>query len=474
MIDVGTQRQLFLDDLFFDEQYRVELVAHQPTRREVSVESDRSWESGGVHYSSVVQDGDRFKMWYRADTGGDPNSAIDSESWVCYAESADGIVWEKPNLGIVSSVENGNNNILFPDKASGINPCVIIDPSASENQRYKMIARGSGPACVLGYTSSNGISWEPLSENPLLSEPGPFDSHNVLVYDNEANRYVIFCRGIDTTEKAQKRLRSYMGKKDGIGTLDFFKDGIRAIRRTESPDFHTWSDMELVLTADDADPADLHLYTNAAFRYTRAQRAWMMFPMTLYVDREGTANSYPGLSDVQFVVSRDGVTWDRRFRRPFLSPERDERDWVDRNPIIGIGMLQTAPDELSLYYSELLRCEDCRFSRCTIRTDGFVSARGPYDGWGEFTTPPLQSAGSRLALNYRTTGGGIMDVALLDAQGTDLPGFSFEDCDTLFGNHIDATVTWNGQDRFSFPPKSTVRLRVRLRDADLFAFQFLD
>ena len=76
MIDVGTQRQLFLDKLFFDTQDGIELVAHEPERREVSVESDRSWESGGVHYSSVVQDGDRFRMWYRADTGGDPTNAI--------------------------------------------------------------------------------------------------------------------------------------------------------------------------------------------------------------------------------------------------------------------------------------------------------------------------------------------------------------------------------------------------------------
>ncbi len=454
MIDVGTKRQLLLDDLFFDSMDGVELVAHEPTRREVSVESDRSWESGGVHYSSVVQDGDRFRMWYRADTGGDPNSAIDSESWICYAESTDGIAWEKPNLGIVKSVENGKNNILFPDKASGINPCVILDPSASDHERYKMITRGSGPAHVLGYTSADGIEWQPIAENPLLSEPGPFDSHNVLVYDDEADRYVVFCRGVDTNRRGN------------------FKDGIRAIRRAESKDFHAWSDMKIVVTADENDPTDLHLYTNAAYRYTRAQRAWMMFPMILYVDREGDANSYPGLSDAQFVVSRDGVTWDRRFRRPFLSPGRDVRDWVDRNPIVGIGMLQTAPDELSLYYSELLRCDDCRFSRCTIRTDGFVSARGPYDRWGEFTSPPLETAGQGLEVNYKTTGGGVMDVKIQDANGNPLPGFSFEDCDTLFGDLIDATVTWNGKNRFSPSGKAT-RLHIRLRDADLFAFRFI-
>ncbi len=58
---------------------------HPPTPREVALESDRPWESGGVHYSSVIQDGDRYRMWYRADTS-TPRDSLDASSWICYAE----------------------------------------------------------------------------------------------------------------------------------------------------------------------------------------------------------------------------------------------------------------------------------------------------------------------------------------------------------------------------------------------------
>lgn len=453
-IDIGSHRQLLFDDRFIESSTGFTHVMHPPVPREIALESDRPWESGGVHYSSVIQDGDRFKMWYRADTGGDPTSAADSESWICYAESLDGIAWTKPDLGIVKNIENGHNNILFPDKSSGINPCVILDPSAGPGERYKMITRGSNPTNVLGYVSADGIAWTPVDTNPLLSEPGPFDSHNTLVYDDEADRYVIYCRGIDTNRPGA------------------FKDGIRAVRRSESTDFRTWSPMQLVLTADQDDPDDLHIYTNAATRYTRAQSAWLMFPMVLYLARQGNADSYPGLSDVQFATSRDGVTWDRRFRQPFLSPDLDPQNWVDRNPIVGAGMLQTSPTELSLYYSERLRDPACRFRRCTLRTDGFVSLYAGYREWGSFTTPPLRFSGTDLYVNVRTSGGGSLLVELLDVEGRLIEGYDRHACDDIFGDAIERRVSWRGEGLSM--PLDTIRIRFYARDTHLYGFRFGD
>ena len=452
-IHIGSNRQLLFDDRFIASSSYITHVMHTPTPAEVAIDSDRPWESGGVHYSSVLKDGDRYRMWYRADTGEDQTKAIDSQSWICYAESDDGIAWEKPELGIVEHIEGGRNNILFPDRSSGINPTVILDPVADPPERYKMITRGSDPTNVLGYTSPDGIDWTPVANNPLLSEPGPFDSHNTLVYDDEAGRYVIFCRGADT------------------GRSGNFKDGIRAIRRAESSDFNNWSEMKLVVTADDSDPDDLHLYTNAAVRYTRAQDTWLMFPMVLYVNRQGNADSYPGLSDVQFIVSRDGITWDRRYREPFLSPDLDRMNWVDRNPIMGVGILETTPTELSLYYSERLRDPACRFRRCTIRPDGFVSLHAGYRGWGEFTTPDLAFEGDRLALNVKTSGGGSVQVELRDSTNNPLDGYHLDQCDDIFADSIDRTVTWSGKEAITIPG-GTCRIHFRMRDADLFAFQF--
>ena len=184
---------------------------------------------------------------------------------------------------------------------------------------------------------------------------------------------------------------------------------------------------------------------------------------------QGNADSYAGLSDVQFATSRDGIRWHRRFREPFLSPDLDSRNWVDRNPIVGAGILQISSTELSLYYSELLRDSNCRFRRCTIRPDGFVSIHAGYQGWSEFTTPPLRFEGNRLNLNFKTSGGGSLLVELQDAEGVPIDGFGLDSCLEVFGDQIDSTVSWKGGRMTS---DSVCKIHFRMRDAHLFAFQF--
>lgn len=461
-IEVGSRRQLFLDDLWFHKQENVQLTLHSPSPREIVIRGkDHSWEPGarGLHYPCVLKDGDLFRMWYRVGLG------QDADSLTCYAESRDGVHWEKPDLGIVEWKGSKKNNLVVPaGEVQGINPAMILDPNGSEGERYKMITRLGRQ--ILGFVSRDGLHWKPAAGNPLIDHP-PVDSHNILLWDDEKKRYVIYLRGVD---------RSRPGD---------FKGGIRAIRRAESEDFLRWSEPKLVVSADDRDPEDFHLYTNAAVKYERAQRAYLMFPMILYTRRHyakapgpetsstgpGFSPTSAGLSDVQFAASRDGILWNR-MRKPFLSPGRDEQSWCDRNPIMGAGILQTAPDELSMYYSDFLRYPESHLRRATLRTDGFVSVEGPYAGWGEFTTPPLVFTGHQLKLNYHTSGGGSILVELQQQDGRPISGFSLEDCPPIFGDKIDAAVHWKKQSEVRALAGRPVRLRVRLRDAHLYAFRF--
>ena len=216
----------------------------------------------------------------------------------------------------------------------------------------------------------------------------------------------------------------------------------------------------------------LNFYTNAAVKYDRAPHTYLMFPMVYYPDRVYPGTPLPGLSDIQFVCSRDGSTWERRFREPFIKPGLDERNWVDRNPIMGLGMLHTAPGEISMYYSELYRSPASQLRRCTIRTDGFVSVEGPYAGGGEFTTKPIKFTGKKLEMNYGTSGGGSVLIELLDEVGKAVAGFSLDDCPPIFGDKIEAVVRWKSGDDVSSLARKRIRIRVRLRDAHLYAFRF--
>ncbi|HOQ89625.1 MAG TPA: hypothetical protein PLX03_05750, partial [Candidatus Hydrogenedentes bacterium] len=80
--------------------------------------------------------------------------------------------------------------------------------------------------------------------------------------------------------------------------------------------------------------------------------------------------------------------------------------------------------------------------------------------------------GETLYLNMSTSAAGHIRCALLDAEtGKPLPGFDISDCPEIIGNDPARAVRWTGG---SLAPLSgkPVRLRVELRDADLYALRF--
>ena len=105
------------------------------------------------------------------------------------------------------------------------------------------------------------------------------------------------------------------------------------------------------------------------------------------------------------------------------------------------------------------------------RLDGFVSISAPMRG-GELMTKPLIFQGDQLTLNFATSAAGDIRVEIQDADGRPLPGFALDDCEPVFGDSIDRTVTWKqGSDVGGLSGKP-VRLRFVLRDADLYSLKF--
>jgi hypothetical protein len=69
----------------------------------------------------------------------------------------------------------------------------------------------------------------------------------------------------------------------------------------------------------------------------------------------------------------------------------------------------------------------------------------------------------------RPSGSG--QAELRDAAGKPLAGFTLEDCRPIVGDHIDHQVSWKGG-RLATLAGKPVRLRLVLKDADVFALQF--
>ena len=75
---------------------------HHPIPREIVMVRDQPWEGNFSGYDCLFRDGDKFRLYYRGqqvETSVN-NLDIPHTPVICYAESADGIHWTKPDLGL--------------------------------------------------------------------------------------------------------------------------------------------------------------------------------------------------------------------------------------------------------------------------------------------------------------------------------------------------------------------------------------
>ena len=148
-------------------------------------------------------------------------------------------------------------------------------------------------------------------------------------------------------------------------------------------------------------------------KYDRAPGVYLMFPSRYVYERSPNPDwTYsPGVNDIVFMSSRDGLRFDRSLRDAFIRPGLDQNNWHDRGVYIETGILQTSPTEISLYGMENSHLPSQRILRYTLRTDGFVSVNAGYAG-GELTTVPVVFEGRELEVNYSTSAVGSIRVEI--------------------------------------------------------------
>ncbi len=454
-IDIGTRLEPLVDTYLIDAMDNVELQLHHPIPREVALTTDAPWEGNTSCYVTVFQDGDLFRMYYRGANYDLKTKESDGQR-VCYAESRDAIHWTKPELSIVEYQGSKANNIIWDGEGShNFAPFNDTNPDCAPEAKYKAVASGPDKAKLLPFQSADGVHWSLIQTEPVITE-GAFDSQNLAFWDSVRGHYVEFHRG--------------------------FKDGVRAIMTSTSPDFIHWTKPEWL---DYGDTPPEHLYTNATIAYPRAPHIFMAFPKRFVPSRTGQSHPIPGVSDAVFMTSRDGLHWNR-WREAFVRPGLQKSRWVNRNNMTTWGILRTkgtlpdTPDEYSLYLTEGYYVGPCNFRRFTIRQDGFVSVNAPGEG-GEFTTkaltfaddPNVTGAGeTELIMNYSTSAAGTVRCEIQDESGTPIPGYTLEDCDEIFGDAIERAVTWKGQSELKAIVGKPVRLRFVMNDADVYAIRF--
>jgi len=158
----------------------VRLTLHAPKQREVSLVHDAPWEGNVCCYHTVFQDGPLYRMYYR---GANWDKKATHPEVVCYAESDDGIVWRKPELGLVEFEGSKVNNIVWDQLGShNFAPFRDANPACPPEQRYKALGNdGSAKAGLLAFVSSDAVRWRRLRPEPVITK-GAFDSQNVAFW----------------------------------------------------------------------------------------------------------------------------------------------------------------------------------------------------------------------------------------------------------------------------------------------------
>ncbi len=463
-IDVGTRLELLVDDYLIEAlRGAASFELHHPVPQEVVLVHDAPWEGSGSGYHTVFADGDKYRMYYKAWNLLVTEEGLDRphETLACYAESADGIHWEKPDLQLFEFEGSKSNNIVWTGKGShDFTPFRDPNPGCAPEERYKAIGNGSGPRGAYAFKSADGIHWSPLQEAPILTD-GVFDSQNLAFWDAVREEYRAYYRD--------------------------FRDGVRGIKTATSKDFRDWTSHGWL---EYPGATNYQLYTNQVKPYYRAPHLFIGFP-TRYIERgwspsmealpnpdhrrvRSAAQDRYGMAitDGLLMTSRDGITfkrWDEALLRP---GRRNNENWAYGDNYIAWHVLETAPDTLSLYATESYWTQPgSKLRRFTLRVDGFVSVSAPMAG-GEIVTKPLVFHGDELVLNFATSAAGSIRIELQEADGTPIPGFTLDDAPPIFGDDTARVAPWKNGGHLAEFAGAAVRLRIQLEDANLYSLQF--
>ena len=464
-IRVGDRKQLFIDGKFIESSKQVELKMNSPRKLGPVLTATKPWETEYLGFLAAAVDHDGVcKMWYRTEgkTGG---------SALCYATSKNGLRWTKPKLGRYKFGDNKDNNIVLKGIAAGT---VFLDPKAPPHQRFKFPHQMYWPDPEKGgmyvHWSADGIHWKGGKTRVLPLVP---DTANQCHYDPRLGKYVAYIRCWDPMRKIMRIemddvLASWPIKPLKEPNHIWGKDKIATPSR-EAP---------VVFGYDEQDPVPSDHYHAAAVQYPWADDAYFMFPSAYLHFPPPPVGKFPncGPLDIQMAASRDGIKWDRISRAPYVELGLDGE--IDSKSLYMVLGIVRRGDEILQFYGGMDHLHGDTENRragaiCALsqRLDGFVSADAAYTG-GEIMTPPLVFEGGRLELNVNTSALGEVRVALLDAQGEAIDGYSDADCDPIHGNYIRRVVTWQGSSDVSKLAGQPVRLHFVMRSAKLYAFQF--
>ena len=142
MIHVTKGLVPFWDDYMIDHRFTTaELSVNRPVKTDSVMTFDQPWDGNANDFFTILKDDGFYRMYYEVWSLFDPavrNGGI-TDIHVCYAESTDGIHWERPSLGISEYEGSTDNNIIMMNIPDNIVVMKDKNPACLPEHRYKAI-----------------------------------------------------------------------------------------------------------------------------------------------------------------------------------------------------------------------------------------------------------------------------------------------------------------------------------------------
>ena len=473
---IGAERQFFFDDDIVETMERTARRLNPAVKvlPNPVVPRDQPWEGPDMRLGWVIYDQGLGKFRMRYSTGvyrangrnakgevivqGEGDSVAEARH-TCEAFSDDGVHWVKPHLGLVEFQGSKANNILPASAAYSyfFQDLHETDPA----KRYKAQVRtgtyqGRGMTFSY-YYSPDAYRWTAYPGNPVIDtgdHDGRWGPTIFLGWDPIRQVYAVHMENNFHMHSTTTR---------------------RSIGRAESTDMIHWSEPETIIVADAQDFPDTEFYAMPATVY----EGWYVGFLWIF----STTNT---THEPQFVFSRDGVHYNRTYRKPIIS-------LGDNGDFDSVSIYADAPlthnGTVYCYYTgtnwrspeQLLELGDkaaAGIGLARLPLDGFVSLEGARHEFSVVTTRSFTFSGKTLQLNVRAAlqqwGAEPCEVRveLLDGRQTIVPGHALADADAVTTTGTDQVISWKGGSDLAALTGKPIRLKIYFKNAKLYAFQF--
>ncbi|MDP6779721.1 MAG: hypothetical protein QGI83_23395 [Candidatus Latescibacteria bacterium] len=503
-------RHLFVDDGVVQEMEGLCRTLHQPEKQGPVLKAEDPWEGlyiGCFSPPMWIPEEGVYKQVYECRYDRAPGKETHRYA---LAVSRDGLAWEKPDLGLVD-FEGARRNNLFPTPDDRRLVHVVHDPDETDpSRRYKgllTVPKGRVPV-----VSADGLHWEKLDTQLPSGDAGTMAFHREKRLfmamlkrpnPNTVGRSYDVSYSTDFIEWSEPRFIFGMDReRDQEMALDVIRrrraDPALAKPLFIDPDPATgWQHPE----GESHTPTwQCECYNFGVVPY----EGLYLGLITVYYptgQRLPERSNADGFNLIQLAVSRDLESWERLGdRQPFLETSPLTEGLVgsyDRLQLGAYNGIVLHEDEVRLYYNGM-KCrapqhdrwtdgtprhpstlsaseqadwlEDTHSAMClaTLRRDGFVSLDADEAG-GYVLTKPLELEGSGLFLNLDAAQG-VARVELLDEACGPIEGFAGDDAAEVSGDGIRVPVVWPSGADLSAMVGRSVRLKIHLRNAKLYAF----